>query len=116
MKQCNCKKNCCTCQRYVVEVVKLEPNRITIYYNIGNSESFFITPSAGIEGDDTFYATPAQTIFTLTDIPTGKLIGFIAGAKKPSLVFTNVGTTVTYDKTQNDNYELELNDRIDFIY
>lgn len=72
--------------------------------------------SVGIEGDETFSATAVQTNFIISATPKGKILGFINGSKRHNLAFTYIGTNVTYDKTYNDNYDLELNDIINFIY
>ena len=65
-----------------------------------------------------FTATAAQTSFTLTNTPMGKVAVFRNGVRLPKASIAVSGTTITYTASSNSNQVMAAGDRItiDYIY
>ena len=65
---------------------------------------------------DEFVATAAQTSFTLTTTPIGKIAMYVNGVRVPKAAISVSGTNVTYTNSNNGGYVVIANDRITFDY
>jgi hypothetical protein len=90
------------------KVITLKPSN--------NGWSTDLAKAGGIANCDEFLATASQTSFTLASTPLNKTIMYINGVRLPKAAYTISGTTVTYVSASNDNYVINLNDRINFDY
>ena len=88
-----------------------------------NGVASWSTPSTAApvrEVADEFSATSSQASFTLTQIPSvnSKVKMYINGIRisKDAYSYSTSGTTLTYVPAKNGNYNLSLNDRIQFDY
>lgn len=68
------------------------------------------------QATETFLATAAQTVFTLSRIPSGSVTCSINGVTSATESFTIAGTTLTYDSLYNGAYLLKAGDRITASY
>lgn len=84
----------------------------------GKITSAMLDAQAIMEVTDEFTATAGQTSFTLTHAKgTNRIIKmYINGIRISNTSYSDSGTTVTYTKTNNGNYDLKSGDRIQFDY
>ncbi len=84
----------------------------------GKVTSSMLAADAVIEKSDEFTATAGQTTFTLSHAKgTNRTIKmFVNGIRISNTAYSDAGTTVTYAKGNNGNYELRAGDRIQFDY
>jgi hypothetical protein len=92
-----------------------QPKVITLKPSVGGWTTD-LPKAGGVANCDEFLATAAQTSFTLTSAPINKTVMYINGVRLPKAAYTISGTTVTYVSAINDNYIINLNDRINFDY
>jgi hypothetical protein len=75
-----------------------------------------VTMATGLVGDE-FNATAGQTTFTLSAAPlNNKVWMFVNGTRIKNGAYSVSGLIVTYNPTNNNNYTLVLNDRVQFDY
>ncbi len=74
--------------------------------------------SVVLEAADEFTSTASQTIFSLTQTPSGnsKVKMYINGLRISNTAYTIAGTTLTYIPANNGSYVLTASDRIQFDY
>ena len=70
------------------------------------------------EAADEFTASVGQTVFTLTQVPANgaRVKMYVNGVRISNTAYSNTGTVLTYNSSNNGSYVLEAGDRIQFDY
>lgn len=88
------------------------------FYYYSGLEWVRLASKVNVEVIKEFEATSAQTSFPLTQAPSENSVVrmYINGVMIKSSAYSVAGSTLTYDKTNNANYDLTAGDLIQFYY